>query len=91
VNSPCLLGVVVFWQHVWCSTSGCSDAHLGVALVPGDRCHTPCLGAPALPGMELEFEGGGAKLVVVLHVLGNDMLFEAFYELSPTSTFGGLW
>ena len=86
VNSPYLLGMVGFWHHVWCSISSRIDAHLGVALVPGDRCHTPCLGAPTLPGMELEFEGGGAKLMVVLHVLGNGMLLKALYELFPTST-----
>jgi len=82
VNSPYLLGMVGFWHHVWCSTSSCIDAHLGVALVPGDRCHTPCLGAPALPGMKLEFEDGGAKLVVVLNVLGNGMRLEALLKHS---------
>lgn len=70
VNSPFLyVGVVGFWEHVWCSTSSRSDAELGVALVPGDCCHTPRLGAPALPGMELEFGSRGISRVV-LHILG---------------------
>ena len=73
--SPCLLDVVVFWQYVRSCTSGRSDAYLGMALVPGARCHSPCLGAPTLPGTEFGFGGGGyqwlesVKLVVVLHVM----------------------
>ena len=46
-------GLVGFWQHVWCRTSTGGDADLGVALVPGACCHSPCHGVGALPGMLL--------------------------------------
>ena len=45
--------MVVFWQYVWSRTSAGGDADLGVALVPGACCHTPCHGVGALPGMLL--------------------------------------
>ena len=45
----CSLDVVVFWQHVWSSTSTGGDAYPGVALVPGACCHSPCLGVDTLP------------------------------------------
>ena len=78
------LGVVGFWEHVWCSTSSRSDAELGMALVPGDCCHTPRLGAPALPGMELEF--GGRKLCCIFWEQVNNGIFlvGAFSELALT-------
>ena len=86
-----LLDVVGFWHHVRCCTGGRSDAYLGMALVPGARCHPPCLGAPTLPGTEhlsLGCHGGSSGWIYsevgVLHVMLHVLV--AFYELSPTST-----
>jgi len=59
-----------------------------VALVPGDCCHTPRLGAPALPGMELLELSLGVRVSVELccifweQVISDVFLIGAFSELA---------
>ena len=64
-------GLVGFWQHVWCRTSTGGDAYLGVALVPGACCHSPCHGVGALPGMLLLCVCSGWGSVLMYEIDGN--------------------